>query len=264
MVRGSASVTLALALAMLTPASALAQALPPPPPVPAPAADAVSAMTAQPCTPDSAAQTDWPALCHYHDANRAVDPGPRAVFIGDSITEFWLPTAPAVFADGVVDRGISGQTSQQMMARFYQDVVQLHPHVVHILCGTNDIAGNAGPTSPEDYANAILAMTDMARANGIAVVLGSIPPAGVFSWRDGYKPAREIIALNAWLRALAAQRGLVFADYHSAMATPDGAMKPGLSTDGVHPNAAGYAVMEPIARAAIAQAESRSSKPWMQ
>jgi lysophospholipase L1-like esterase len=257
MARGWAGAT--LALAMVAPATVLAQVLPPP--VPAPAPGAVTAMTAQPCTPISATQTDWAALCHYHDANRAIAPGPRAVFIGDSITEFWLTIAPGLFADGVVDRGISGQTSQQMVARFYQDVIRLRPRVVQILCGTNDIAGNSGPTSPDDYANAVLAMTDLARANGIAVVLGAIPPAGAFAWRDGYKPATEIIALNTWLRALAAQRGLVFADYHSALATPDGAMRAGLSTDGVHPNAAGYAVMEPIARAAIAQAENSSGKP---
>ncbi len=181
------------------------------------------------------------------------------MLIGDSITEFWFPTAPALFAGGIVDRGISGQTCVQIAARFYQDVVRLRPHVVHIMCGTNDIAGNTGPTSPDDFANAILAMTDLARANGIAVVIGAILPAGAFGWREGYRPASEIIALNGWLRALAEQRGLAFADYHTALAAADGAMKPGLSSDGVHPNAAGYALMEPIARAAIAQAESHSN-----
>jgi len=248
----------ALALALLAPAAALAQTMPPPPPVPAPAPDSVSAMTADPCT---AARIDWPVLCRYRNSNRAVADGPRAVFIGDSITEFWLTIAPALFADGIVDRGISGQTSQQIAGRFYQDVVRLHPRVVQILCGTNDIAGNAGPTSPDEYANAVLAMTDIARANGIAVVLGAIPPAGMFNWRQGYRPAREIIALNTWLRTLAAQRGMVFADYHTALADPTGAMKPGLSSDGVHPNAAGYAVMEPIARAAVAQAEAMILSP---
>jgi lysophospholipase L1-like esterase len=242
-----------LALALLAPASGLAQALPTPPPVPAPVPDAVSAMMSDPCI---AARTDWPDLCHYRNQNRGVQTNPRAVFIGDSITEFWLTIAPALFAGDIVDRGVSGQTSQQMVGRFYQDVVRLHPRVVQILCGTNDIAGNGGPTSPDDYANAVLAMTDMARANGIAVVLGAIPPAGAFNWRPGYRPASEIIALNSWLRALAMQRGLVFADYHTALADAGGAMKPGLSSDGVHPNAAGYAVMEPIARAAVAQAET--------
>lgn len=216
---------------------------------------AMTAMVVQPCVPARDAQNDWPALCHYRDANRAVDARPRAVMIGDSITEWWLPTAPGLFAGGIVDRGISGQTSAQILARFYQDVVQLHPRVVHILCGTNDVAGNTGPTSPDAYANAILAMVDLARANNIAVVIGAIPPAAAFNWRAGYRPAPMIAALNGWLRALAQQRGLVFADYHVAMADADGAMRPGLSSDGVHPTAAGYAVMESIARAAIDQAD---------
>jgi lysophospholipase L1-like esterase len=232
----------------------------PVPPVPPPAAGAVSAMSVQPCGAATDATTDWPALCRYRDADRTLS-GPRAVFIGDSITEFWLTTAPGLFAGGVVDRGVAGQTSPQILVRFYQDVVRLHPRVVHIMCGTNDVAGNTGPTSPEAYANSILAMIDLARANGIAVVIGSILPAGAFNWRTGYRPAAQVIALNGWLRDLAQQRGLVFADYHSAMATPDGAMRPGLSNDGVHPNAAGYAVMEPIARAALAEAERRARTP---
>ncbi|KUR75489.1 GDSL-type esterase/lipase family protein [Novosphingobium sp. Fuku2-ISO-50] len=240
---------------------ALAQVPQQPPPVPPPAPGAVSAMTAQPCPPDRDPLTDWPSQCRYREANRAVDKASRAVFIGDSITEFWLRTAPGLFAAGVVDRGVSGQTCPQIMARFYQDAVRLRPRVVHIMCGTNDVAGNTGPTSPDDYANAVLAMVDMARANGIAVVIGSILPAGAFSWRVGYRPAPEIAALNAWLRDLAQQRGLVFADYYAAMAGPDGAMKPGLANDGVHPNAAGYAIMEPIARAALAEAERRARKP---
>ncbi len=231
---------------------------PAPPVVPAP--DAITAMTVQPCAPPRDPATDWANLCRYREINRTVEQPLRAVFIGDSITEWWMPTAPALFAPGVIDRGISGQTSEQILARFYQDVVRLHPRVVHILCGTNDIAGNAGPTSPDDYANAVLAMVDMARANGIGVVLGAIPPAGAFGWRTGFRPAAQIIAINIWLRALAQQRGLAFADYHTAMAGPDGAMKPGLSSDGVHPNAAGYAVMLPIARAALDQAE-RSVHP---
>jgi lysophospholipase L1-like esterase len=240
----------ALVLVALAASPALAQS--PPPAAPA------SAITETPCTPAPRFPEDWPMLCHYRAANRDVPTPVRAVMIGDSITEMWIATAPALFAEGVVDRGISGQTSPQMVARFYQDVVRLRPRVVHIMAGTNDIAGNTGPSSPEDYANAITAMVDMARANGIAVVLGSIPPAGVIGWRPGYRPAQQIIAFNAWLRQLAQDRGLVYADYHSAMADSDGAMKPGLSSDGVHPTAAGFAVMEPIARAAIAEAERRA------
>ena len=232
----------ALALAVLWAGPAMADTPP------------ASAMVTSPCPREAA--SDWAALCKYQATDRAID-HPLAVLIGDSITEFWLPTAPALFADGIVDRGISGQTSPQMLVRFYQDVVRLHPRVVHIMCGTNDVAGNTGPTSADEYANAVVAMVDLARANGIAVVIGSIPPAGAFGWRPDYHPAAQISALNAWLHALADQRGLVYADYYSALATPEGAMKPGLSGDGVHPNAAGYAVMEPIARAAIAEAARR-------
>ncbi len=252
-----------LLLAALVPAKALASVPVPAtiPPVPAPAAGAVSAVTATPCVPDAMPPGDWPSLCHYRDANRTIDVPPRAVMIGDSITEFWLPASPALFSEGIVDRGVHGQTSTQIVARFYQDVVRLRPHVVHILCGINDIAGNTGFASPDAYANAILAMVDMARANGIAVVVGSILPAGSFSWRPGYHPAAQVVAFNAWLRDLTQRRGLMYADYYSAMAAPDGSMKPGLSIDGVHPNAAGYAIMEPIARAAIGEAERHMPKP---
>lgn len=226
-----------------------------PPPV------AVSAIAAEPCVLPHDPGADWPALCHYHDANRAVAPHPRAVFIGDSITELWLPTAPALFAAGIVDRGISGQTATQIAARFYQDVVRLHPRVVHIMAGTNDIAGNTGPESPDDFANAMLAMIDLARANGIAVVIGSVLPAGAFGWRAGYRPAAQIVAFNAWLREVAQQRGLVFADYYGALDDGTGAIRPGLASDGVHPNSAGYALMLPIARAAIEAAERSAIKP---
>ncbi|EGD57254.1 lipolytic enzyme, G-D-S-L [Novosphingobium nitrogenifigens DSM 19370] len=225
--------------------------------LPTVAPDAVSAMSSAPCPPGRSASADWPAMCRYRDADRALGFPPRAIFIGDSITEWWLTTSPGMFAGGIVDRGIAGQTSPQILLRFYQDVVRLHPRVVHIMCGTNDVAGNTGPTSPEDYANAITAMADLAKANGIGVVIGSIPPASAFNWRPGYRPAPQIAALNTWLKIFALQRGFVFADYYAAMVGPDGGMKPGLSGDGVHPNAAGYAVMEPIAHASLAEAERR-------
>ncbi|MCW1383201.1 GDSL-type esterase/lipase family protein [Novosphingobium sp. KCTC 2891] len=243
----------------LTAASALAQA-------PAPAAAArpaasptapLTAMIAQPCAQPRGPGNDWPALCKYQQADKQVSGPPRAVFMGDSITEYWLPASPGLFASGVLDRGIAGQTSPQMLARFYQDVIRLRPRVVHIMAGTNDLFGNTGPTSPEEYANAITAMVDLAQANGIAVVLGSVLPVSSVSWRPGYRPAAQVIAINGWLRELAKQRGLVFADYHAAMTDTEGGMKPGLSGDNVHPTAAGYAVMEPIARAALADAEKQ-------
>ena len=267
MARALAVLVLAASMALMAQAQARQSAAAPSPvpatvapePVTAPALvpDALTAITAAPCPLPVGAPADWPALCHYHDANQARTTPPRAVLIGDSITEGWSATDLALIGADVVDRGVSGQTSAQIMARFYQDVVRLRPRVVHIMCGTNDIAGNTGPTSPEAYANAVLAMVDMARANHIAVVIGSIPPAGVLGWRAQFRPAAQIIAFNQWLRDLARQRGLVYADYHSALADADGAMKPGLSRDGVHPTPAGYAIMLPIARAAIDAADAQ-------
>ncbi|MDF8333627.1 SGNH/GDSL hydrolase family protein [Novosphingobium cyanobacteriorum] len=220
-----------------------------------PAPPAPTAMVANPCALPRNPANDWPNLCKYQQANRALAARPRVVFMGDSITEFWITRAPGIFAQGAVDRGISGQTTPQMLVRFMQDVIALKPRVVHIMAGTNDVAGNTGPTSPTEYAANIRAMVELAQGNGIAVVIGSILPMRAFPWKPGMTPAPQVIALNAWLKDYARSRGTVYADYHSAMADADGGMKPGLAADGVHPDAAGYAIMEPIARAAIAEAE---------
>ncbi|MDY6922341.1 MAG: alpha/beta hydrolase fold domain-containing protein [Pseudomonadota bacterium] len=202
---------------------------------------------------------DWPGLCRYRGANEALAGTPvRAVFIGDSITEFWEAAAPDLFREGVVNRGIGAQTSPQMLVRFYQDVIALKPDVVHIMAGTNDIAGNSGPSRPEDFKNNIRAMTEIARANDIRVVLGSIPPSARFYWRPELQPASRIAELNAWLREFARDQGAGFVDYAAAMAGPDGGMRPGLSHDGVHPADEGYAVMTPLAMAALAKTSSGS------
>lgn len=203
---------------------------------------------------------DWAWLCRYAEENRAAtaDGRPVAVFIGDSITEGWLRNDPDFFADGFLGRGISGQTSPQLLVRFWQDVIALHPRVVHIMVGTNDIAGNSGPTSAEAWRNNIRAMVALARANGIAVVLGSILPADHFGWRPGLAPARQISELNAWLSEFADAEALILADYHAALAGPGGELPPAYGSDGVHPNAQGYAVMRPIAEAAIARAAQQT------
>ena len=167
---------------------------------------------------------------------------------------------PAFFSAARLDRGICGQTSAQMLLRFHADVVALKPKVVHILAGTNDVAGNLGPSRPEDFKNNIRAMAEIADASGIAVVLGAIPPADRFLWRAGLMPAAQIGELNAWLKGFAASRGYVFADYHGAMATPEGAMRPAFSKDYVHPNRAGYGVMAPIAQAALDEAQRRGPR----
>lgn len=196
---------------------------------------------------------DFAARCRFKGENLKLAGKVRAVFMGDSITEFWASGDPSLFTNGIVDRGISGQTTPQMLLRFYQDVISLHPSVVHIMAGTNNLAGNTGPNSPEDFKNDVRAMVELARANGIKVVLASIPPADRFGWRPDLRPAEQIRALNSWLKAYAGQRKLTFADYYHDMATLAGGMKAELSNDGVHPNTNGYAVMRPLVDAAIAR-----------
>lgn len=204
------------------------------------------------------AASDWPNLCRYRDDNLAVrgraPHRPRVVFIGDSITEFWSVADPLFFDADVIDRGISGQTTSQMLVRFRADVVALRPAVVHIMAGTNDIAGNSGPMTLADIENNIMSMVDIARANGIKVVLGSVPPADAFSWRPGVAPAGTIRSLNDWLIAYAEETGATYVDYYTPLATPSGALRSDFSQDGVHPNRAGYAVMEPLARKAVSMA----------
>jgi lysophospholipase L1-like esterase len=199
---------------------------------------------------------DFPDLCRYRSDNEAVLKGahPTVVFMGDSITEGWSVGDPSLFTRGVLDRGISGQTSPQMLVRFYQDVVTLHPQAVHIMAGTNDVAGNTGPSSPEDFKNNLRAMVDIAAANHIRVVLASILPAEGFPWRRDIQPVEQIRQLNAWLRQFAGEHKLIYADYYSALTTPSGAFRPELSNDGVHPNLDGYAAMRQIADAALRKA----------
>jgi lysophospholipase L1-like esterase len=204
---------------------------------------------------------DFADTCHYKSDNQAILKGahPTAVFMGDSITEGWGVGDPSLFTHGVVDRGISGQTSPQMLIRFYQDVVALHPEAVHIMAGTNDVAGNTGPSSPDDFKNNIRAMVDLARANHIRVILASILPAERFPWRPDIQPVEQIRQLNAWLRQFADQHQLIYADYFSFLTTPSGAFRPELSNDGVHPNSDGYAAMRSIADAALRKAAHVSS-----
>ena len=205
-------------------------------------------------------KSDWAWLCAYRADNAKLDPAhpPRVVFIGDSITENWLAADPDFFAHGNLDRGLSGQTSPQLLVRFYQDVIALHPRVVHIMVGGSDIAGNTGPTSPAAYQNAVRAMVDLARANRIAVIVGTISPADHFDWNPAIQPAPQIDQLNQWLKDFAKAEHLVFADYHAVLAGPGGALLAPYAADRVHPNPAGYALMRPIAERAIAQADQRA------
>jgi lysophospholipase L1-like esterase len=199
---------------------------------------------------------DWAQLGRYRAddlAPVAAEPG-RVVFFGDSITDAWVMNGGTFFpGKPYVNRGISGQTTPQMLVRFRQDVVGLHPEVVVILAGTNDIAGNTGPSSMEMIEDNFKSMAEIARANGIRVILASVLPAAKYPWRpEVADSAGKIEALNAWIKEYCAQEKMTYLDYWSAMADKDGGMKPGISLDGVHPNAQGYAIMEPLAAAAIA------------
>jgi len=199
------------------------------------------------------AHLDWAYLAKYRDQNQ--DKRPDVVFMGDSITEVWISKRPAFFSDKLLDRGISGQTTQQMLVRFGQDVVALHPKVVQIMGGTNDIAGNTGPMTPDMTKDAIMGMVAIARANHIKVLLASIPPADHFDWRPGLEVTDKIIALNDWIKSYAASEGLTYVDYWSAMQNGKGGMKDGYAMDGVHPTETGYDVMqtvvEPILKRAL-------------
>jgi lysophospholipase L1-like esterase len=200
------------------------------------------------------AAQDWAGLCRYRAANetvRAAGAAPRVVFMGDSITENWSLSDSAFFQNGIVNRGISGQTTAQMLVRFRADVIALRPRTVHILAGTNDIAGNTGPLTAQDFKNNILSMVDLARANGIEVVLGSIPPAAGFNWRPEVKPVPIIKALNAWLRDYAKEKGLRYVDYHTALAGPLGELRADLGNEGVHPNRKGYEIMRRLAEESL-------------
>ena len=194
---------------------------------------------------------DYGQLCRYAAQNAALTGPVRVVFMGDSITDNWIGADPALFTNGLVDRGISGQTTPQMLVRFRRDVIDLHPQAVHIMAGTNDIAGNTGAATIETVQGNIQSMAELARARGVKVILASIPPAAGFPWSPDKRPVPQIAAMNAWLQGYAKANGFTYVDYHTALATPAGAMKPGLASDGVHPTPAGYAVMRPLAIAAV-------------
>lgn len=192
----------------------------------------------------------------------AAPPAPTVVFFGDSITEAWAPLFASQFpGKPYIGRGISGQTTPQMLARFETDVVALKPSVVVILAGTNDIAGNTGPMTLEMTEDNLRAMTEMAQRHGIRVVLSSVLPVFDYPWKPGLEPAPKIIALNAWMERYATEVGETYLDYHSAMVDARGGLPPSLARDGVHPNEAGYRLMAPLAEAAIALASARAEKP---
>ena len=209
-------------------------------------------------------RTDWAKLARYAAANKALPAptagAPRVVLLGNSITDAW-PSADPQFFTGkpyeLIGRGISGQTSPQMLLRFRQDVLELKPKVVAILAGTNDVAENTGPYDPHATLNNIKSMVELAQANGVKVVLCSVLPAYDFGWRKGLNPAPKIVALNSMIKEYASQKRLVYLDYHSPMADERMGLKVAYGDDGVHPNLAGYRVMEPLLQQAVAEALKR-------
>lgn len=214
---------------------------------------------------DERLRTDWADLRRYRDENaRLGPPAPgeqRVVFMGNSITELWQTLDSAFFAGrSYVNRGVSGQTTPQMLVRFRQDVIDLHPAVVVLSGGINDIAENTGPTTPETILGNIASMAELARANGITVVLCSVLPASDFRWHHGLEPAPKIAALNAMIRHYADANHLVFVDYYPAMVDGQGGLKAEFTADGVHPNLAGYHAMEPIARSGIQAALASTTR----
>ncbi len=210
---------------------------------------------------------DWANLNRYRVPNREIGPPtagePRVVFLGDSITDFWQQPRFGGFFPGkpYLDRGISGQTTPQMLVRFRADVIALQPRAVVILAGTNDIAGATGPQTDEEIEGNLATMSELARAHGIKVVLASLLPTAAYHRAgDGttpqttLRPLSRIAAVNDWMKKYAAAHDGVYLDYFSAMVDAAGQLRADLSDDDLHPNEKGYAVMAPLAEAAIARA----------
>jgi lysophospholipase L1-like esterase len=203
---------------------------------------------------------DWPSLARYHDANaRLSPPAPgekRVVFLGDSITDLWGRKYGKFFpGKPYINRGISSQTTPQMLIRFRPDVIALKASAVVILAGTNDIAGNTGPTTLEAIEDNLISMSELAKANQIRMVLSSIlPVCDAFRSQTQRRPPGKIEALNVWLKDYADRNGFVYLDYYSAMIDDKKMMRKELTYDGLHPNEAGYAIMAPLAERAIARA----------
>ena len=214
--------------------------------------------------------SDWPALARYREDNKKVvapaKDEQRVVFMGDSITDSWDNPSNGGFFPGkpYVNRGISRQTTPQMLIRFRRDVIELKPKLVVILAGTNDIAGNTGPTTLEAIQDNLTSMAELATAHGIRVVFASLLPVSDYEIRDSKpiiqttrRPPDQILALNKWMKDYAASHQHGYLDYFSAMVDDKGFLKNELSNDGLHPNPEGYAVMSPLAEAAIAASLKR-------
>lgn len=190
--------------------------------------------------------TDFANICRYEALNRnlPVATDHRIVFFGDSIIQHWLEIRPGFFSADRIDRGISGQTTAQMIGRFQSDVIALRPRIVHILAGTNDIAGNTGVTSLSRVEDNLRTMVELSKAHGIKVVIATLLPARQYSWRPQIDPVPEIASLNAWIRAYGRDNDIPVVDYYALLDDGKSGLSAVDSSDGVHPNSAAYAKME--------------------
>jgi lysophospholipase L1-like esterase len=202
---------------------------------------------------------DWPNLERFKKENKMLGKPKkgeeRIIFMGNSITQSWLDQSPDFFKkNNYINRGISGQTTPQMLLRFRADVIELKPKVVVILAGTNDIAGNTGPITLEQILGNMVSMVELAKANNIKVVLSSVLPAHDYAWRPGLHPDKKIPELNKMLEAYSKEANIIYLDYFSAMVDDRNGLPVALSLDGVHPTKEGYDVMEPLVQEAIKKA----------
>lgn len=226
-------------------------------------------MVEQPCAPvartsQMVPRGDWAALCAYHADNArliAAEIRPRLVLFGDSLIQDWGEQQPALFGDEWVGRGVRGQGTTRMLARFRSDVIALKPQTVIIAGGTNDLIAADTLIGPDQSLANIETLVDLAQANGIAVILTTLPPVERFSTRPGFAPQVFVPGLNQQLRELAQRRALVLADFHAALIAPGGATyRPGFSDDGIHPSPAAYRALEPVVRTALAETETKRNK----
>lgn len=203
---------------------------------------------------NDAMKNDWANLKKYDSENKQLTTTPtsnRIVFMGDSITEFWKVNDSSFFDQSKINRGISGQTTSQMVLRFPQDVISLKPKGVIILAGINDIAENTGPISNEGILENIKSMTELAKANNIKVLLCSILPANRFNWNPKILPANRVIELNKMIQSYAIKNKIIYVDYYSQMVDDENGLQKRFGEDGVHPNKDGYLVMKSIVNEAI-------------
>lgn len=208
----------------------------------------------------TAQSQDWPNFERFRAANEKLglptENEKRVVFMGNSITQGWIEYGnPELFSkNSYVNRGISGQTTPQMLVRFRADVIALQPKVVIILAGINDIAGNTGPSTLEMIQDNLISMVQLAQANNIKVILSSILPANKFNWRPEVNPADKVIEMNVFIKKYAETHNCLYIDYYTPMVDNEKGLKVAYSEDGVHPNIKGYAVMTPLVQEAIKEA----------